>query len=137
VVLLLSIRTGFLDELESRNGLSELFPGLCVLEGVIIGPIMMLTDCQATPARVRGNTSAHLRVDGQTGGMSRNQAARHFGVGISTAINWVKREQETGSVAPDKNGWPQAEGDFGRAPRPGVRTNQAILHLARPGRRAR
>jgi len=52
VVRLLSIRTGFLDELESRNGLSELFPGLCVLEGVLIGPIMMLTDCQATPARV-------------------------------------------------------------------------------------
>jgi hypothetical protein len=50
VVLLLSIRTGFLDELESRNGLSV--PGLCVLEGVLIGPIMMLTDCQATPARV-------------------------------------------------------------------------------------
>jgi putative transposase len=39
-----------------------------------------------------------------TGGMSRNQAARHFGVGISTAINWVKRQQETGSVAPSKMG---------------------------------
>ena len=39
-----------------------------------------------------------------TGGMSRNQAARHFGVGISTAINWVKRQQETGSVAPGQMG---------------------------------
>jgi transposase len=39
-----------------------------------------------------------------TGGMSRNQAALHFGVGISTAINWVKRQQETGSVAPGKMG---------------------------------
>ena len=38
------------------------------------------------------------------GGMSRNQAAKHFGVGISTAINWVKRQQETGSVAPGQMG---------------------------------
>ncbi len=39
-----------------------------------------------------------------TGRMSRNQAAQHFGVGISTAINWVKRQQETGNVAPGKMG---------------------------------
>jgi putative transposase len=39
-----------------------------------------------------------------TGGMSRNRAAKHFGVGISTAINWVKRQQQTGSVAPGKMG---------------------------------
>jgi transposase len=38
------------------------------------------------------------------GGMSRNRAAKHFGVGISTAINWVKRQQETGSVTPGKIG---------------------------------
>ena len=38
------------------------------------------------------------------GGMSRNEAARQFGVGISTAINWVKRQQETGNVAPGKMG---------------------------------
>jgi transposase len=38
------------------------------------------------------------------GGMSRNQAAKQFGVGISTAINWVKRQQETGSVAPGQMG---------------------------------
>jgi transposase len=38
------------------------------------------------------------------GGMSRDQAAQHFGVGISTAINWVKRQQETGNVAPGKMG---------------------------------
>ena len=37
-------------------------------------------------------------------GMSRNQAAKHFGVGISTAINWVRRQQETGSVAPGQMG---------------------------------
>jgi transposase len=39
-----------------------------------------------------------------TGGLSRNQAAKQFGVGISTAINWVKRQQETGSVAPGQMG---------------------------------
>ena len=39
-----------------------------------------------------------------TGGMSCNRAAKQFGVGISTAINWVKRLRETGSVAPDKIG---------------------------------
>jgi len=39
-----------------------------------------------------------------TGGMLRNQAAKRFGVGISTAINWVKRQQETGSVAPGQMG---------------------------------
>src|ERR1700724_3744248 len=39
-----------------------------------------------------------------SGGMSRNMAAKQFGVGISTAINWVKRQQETGSVAPGQMG---------------------------------
>ena len=39
-----------------------------------------------------------------SGGMSRNRAAKQFGVGISTAINWVKRVRETGSVAPGKMG---------------------------------
>lgn len=38
------------------------------------------------------------------GGMSRNQAARRFGVAISTAINWVRRKEETGSVAPGQMG---------------------------------
>ena len=38
------------------------------------------------------------------GGMSRNRAAKQFGIGISTAINWVKRLGETGSVAPGKVG---------------------------------
>ena len=40
----------------------------------------------------------------KTGSMSCNQAAKQFGVGISTAINWVKRLRETGSVAPGKMG---------------------------------
>jgi transposase len=39
-----------------------------------------------------------------TGGMSCNRAAKQFGVGISTAINWVKRLRTTGSIAPGKMG---------------------------------
>src|SRR5258708_5036286 len=38
------------------------------------------------------------------GGLSRHQAAVRFGVGISTAINWVQRFLETGSVKPDQIG---------------------------------
>jgi putative transposase len=38
------------------------------------------------------------------GGLSRHQAAAQFGVGISTAINWVQRFHETGSVAPSQIG---------------------------------
>ena len=37
-------------------------------------------------------------------GMSRNQAAKRFGVAISTAINWMKRVDETGSHAPVQMG---------------------------------
>jgi putative transposase len=40
----------------------------------------------------------------ETGGMSRHQAAEQFGVGVSTAINWVRRWRETGSVAPGQMG---------------------------------
>ena len=38
------------------------------------------------------------------GGMSRNQAAKQFGVAISTAITWMRRVKETGSVSPGKMG---------------------------------
>jgi len=38
------------------------------------------------------------------GGMSRNQAARQFGVAISTAIGWMQRVEQTGSVAPGQMG---------------------------------
>src|SRR6267142_2356362 len=38
------------------------------------------------------------------GGMSRNQAAKQFGVAISTAIGWMRRVDETGSVAPGQMG---------------------------------
>jgi transposase len=37
-------------------------------------------------------------------GMSRNQAAKQFGVAISTAIGWVRRVKETGSLAPGQIG---------------------------------
>ena len=37
-------------------------------------------------------------------GMSRNQAARQFGVAISTAIGWMRRVEQTGSVAPGQMG---------------------------------
>ena len=40
----------------------------------------------------------------ETGGLSRNEAARRFGVGISTVIHWVRRFRETGSVAPAQMG---------------------------------
>ena len=40
----------------------------------------------------------------ETGGMSCHQAAAQFGVGVSTAINWVRRMRETGSVAPGQIG---------------------------------
>lgn len=39
-----------------------------------------------------------------TGGLSCNQAAKQFGVAVSSAIGWVKRQRETGSVAPGKMG---------------------------------
>lgn len=37
-------------------------------------------------------------------GLSRHQAAAQFGVGVSTAINWVRRLRETGSVRPGQMG---------------------------------
>ena len=37
-------------------------------------------------------------------GMSRNRAAKQFGVAISTAIGWMQRVEQTGSVAPGQMG---------------------------------
>ncbi len=39
-----------------------------------------------------------------SGGVSCNRAAKQFGIAVSTAINWMKRQRETGSVAPGKMG---------------------------------
>ena len=43
-------------------------------------------------------------VEAVDGGMSRRAAAERFGVGISTAINWVRRWRETGSWAARRPG---------------------------------
>src|SRR6202162_3542003 len=40
----------------------------------------------------------------ETGGLSCHEAAAQFGVGVSTAIVWVRRLRETGSVAPGQMG---------------------------------
>jgi transposase len=40
----------------------------------------------------------------ETGSLSCHQAAAQFGIGISTAINWVRRLRETGSVRPGQMG---------------------------------
>ncbi len=39
----------------------------------------------------------------ETGGLSCNRAAKQFGVAVSTAVGWVRRRRETGSVAPSGN----------------------------------
>jgi transposase len=40
----------------------------------------------------------------ESGGLSCHRAAAQFGVGVSTAIRWVERLRNTGSVAPSKIG---------------------------------
>src|SRR5216683_463462 len=40
----------------------------------------------------------------ETGGMSCHRAAAQFGVGVNTAILWVRRFRQTGSVAPGQMG---------------------------------
>jgi putative transposase len=40
----------------------------------------------------------------EQGGLSRNAAARRFGVAVSTAVKWLQRHDTTGSVAPGKIG---------------------------------
>src|SRR5258706_12283259 len=40
----------------------------------------------------------------EAGGMAGPRAAAQFGVGVSTAINWVRGLRETGSVAPGQMG---------------------------------
>jgi putative transposase len=38
------------------------------------------------------------------GGLSRNKAAAHFAVAVSTVVIWVRRYQETGSMEPGQMG---------------------------------
>jgi transposase len=37
-------------------------------------------------------------------GLSRNEAAARFGIGVSTAVNWLQRFKDTGTVAPGQMG---------------------------------
>ena len=45
---------------------------------------------------LRERVVASVEVDG----LSRNKAAARFGVAISTAVLWVRRFRQTGSLAP-------------------------------------
>ena len=49
---------------------------------------------------LRERVVAAVEVDG----LSRNQAAARFGVAISTAVLWVRRFRQTGSLAPSQIG---------------------------------
>lgn len=40
----------------------------------------------------------------EKGGISQNQAAKQFGLGVRTVISWIQRFRRTGSVAPAKMG---------------------------------
>jgi transposase len=40
----------------------------------------------------------------ESGGLSCNQAAKQFGIGISTAIGWVNRLRNTGDLTPGQMG---------------------------------
>src|SRR5258708_14332809 len=40
----------------------------------------------------------------EQGGLSRHAAALRFGVGVSTAITWVRRFRESGNLAPGQRG---------------------------------
>ncbi len=52
-------------------------------------------------ARPFSNDLRERVVDAVTGeGLSCRAAAKRFGIGISTAIDWVRRFRETGSAAP-------------------------------------
>ncbi len=73
----------------------------------------------------------------EDGGMSGNRAAAHYGVAISTAINWVKAFRRTGSLAPGP-GRSQASGCWPK-PRSGIGTQRrfwppcAMAAAKRPG----
>jgi transposase len=44
-----------------------------------------------------------------SGGLSCNEAARQFGVAVSTVIGWVRRQRQTGSLVPGKMGGHRAK----------------------------
>src|ERR1700674_2519500 len=74
----------------------------------------------------------------ETGGLSCHRAAAQFGVGVSTAIVWVRRLRETGSVAPGQMGGHKPKAISGRAPSLAAGAHQGKgLHLTRTCRRTR
>src|SRR5215510_14567599 len=73
----------------------------------------------------------------KTGGMSCHQAAKHFGVGVNTAITWMRRLRETGSVAPGKMGGHKPKA-ISRVPGLAATADPEWgFHLARARRRTR
>ena len=44
------------------------------------------------------------------GGLSRNAAARRFGVGIASAVRWVTRYKTTGQISPSPSGGDRRSG---------------------------
>ena len=93
--------TGFLQGLgEMGLGVNQLgFPNQCVSNS----PCWL----GRRPAWIGKPYSQDLRkrvVAAIEGGMSRNRAAKQFGIAISTAINWMKRVDETGSMIPEPMG---------------------------------
>src|SRR2546429_7019618 len=67
-----------------------------------------------------------------TGGLSCNQAAKQFGGAVSTAIGWVRRQRETGSVAPGKIGGPRPKAIFGENPVLGLKKIKQDFPLPGP-----
>lgn len=73
------------------------------MRGVIPSPLMMeagMTQAYSTDLRSRVILAA-------TSGMSARAAAERFGVGVSTAIVWVRRFRESGEHAARRQGKPR------------------------------
>src|ERR1700733_15170018 len=56
-------------------------------------------------------------------GLSRHESAARFGVAPSTVINWVRRVQETGSVAPGQMGGQKPKAIAGELAARGLRAD--------------
>jgi putative transposase len=67
------------------------------------------------------------------GGLSRHRAAAQFGVAASTVINWVRRFQETGSVAPGQMGGHKPKAIAGAPRLSGAADQGTRVYSARPG----
>src|SRR6266480_4199623 len=70
------------------------------------------------------------------GGLSCHKAAAQFGVGVNTAILWVRRFRATGSFAPGQMGGHKPKAISGKH-RDWLLERAKGLHLARVGRRTR